>query len=472
MNLGVGCYHCQGKYKPLLGTVDRVGTENGRTMTGVFYRKPHHSYPLAVRGQGVYLYDADGKQYLDGSGGAAISCLGHGHPGVINAIKKQLDEIAFAHTVFFTNRPQEQLAEILSSQFGEENARVYFLSGGSEANETALKLARQYWVARGRPGKHLMISRHQSYHGNTIGALSVTGHLLRKETFGPILHDWPKIAPCYSYRHQEEGETSEAYAQRAADSLETAILEAGAENVAAFIAETVVGATLGAVPPTGRYLQHIREICDRHEVLLILDEIMAGRGRTGHWFAFHEDGITPDIVTLAKGLGGGYQPLGAVICRSRIHETIVEACGSFEHGHTYVGHATACAAGVAVAEIIEADNLLAAVCNTGQALMSALADRFKEHPHVGDIRGRGLLIGIELVADRDTRAPVKAQPGLAARIRIKAMQNGLICYPGEGTADGSNGAHVLLAPPFIYQPEHVTELVDKLALTLESFSYV
>jgi len=440
-------------------------------MTGVFYRNPQHEYPLAVRGEGVYLYDSNGRQYLDGSGGAAISCLGHGHRAVIAAISAQLESMAFAHTAFFTNQAQEDLAQILAKQFGEEGARVYFLSGGSEANETALKLSRQYWVAVGKPGKCLMISRDQSYHGNTLGALSVTGNLRRKETYGPLMHDWPKIVPCYAYRHQQVGESDIEYGLRCANALEAKIIEVGAENVAAFIAETVVGATLGAVAAVTGYFTRIREICDEYDVLLILDEIMSGRGRTGSWFAFDHEGIKPDIVTVAKGLGGGYQPIGAAICRGHLHDSIVEACGSFEHGHTFVGHATACAAGVAVANIIDDQDLLLNVGEKGASLKSALQESLGEHPNVGDIRGRGLLLGIELVADRASKKPISAKLGLAARIKSKAMANGLICYPGGGTANGIDGAHVLLAPPFIYEDQHVDELVNKLKRTLTEISY-
>ncbi len=441
-------------------------------MTDVFHRNPGHDYPVAMKGEGVYLYDTDGRQYLDGSGGAAISCLGHGHAGVIDAISQQLKDLAFAHTAFFTNQPQEKLAALLAGQFGESGARTYFLSGGSEANETALKLSRQYWVARGRPDKTVMISRQQSYHGNTLGALSVSGNPGRKETYGPLMHDWPKIAPCYAYRHQREGESEEDYSLRSAAALEQQILQTGAENVAAFVAETVVGATLGAVPATRGYFHKIREICDRYDVLLILDEVMAGRGRTGSWFAFEQEGITPDIATVAKGLGGGYQPIGAMICRGFIHDTIVDSCGSFAHGHSFVGHATACAAGLAVAGEIEKEGLLSRVRDTGANLMRGLREAFAEHPHVGDIRGRGLLLGIELVADRATARPVSASLGLPGKIRNAAMEQGLICYPGGGTADGFEGAHVLLAPPFIYQPEHVSELIDKLSIALNEVQYV
>ena len=439
-------------------------------MANVFYRNPLHDYPMVVRGQGVYLYDADGKQYLDGSGGAAISCLGHGHRVVIDAIKAQAEKLAFAHTMFFTNQPQEELAEKLVGRFaqvkGGDDARVYFLSGGSEANETAIKLARQFWLSQGKDHKHLVISRRQSYHGNTLGALSASGNLERRKVYGPLLHDWPSIDPCYEYRHRREDESESEYGKRAAWSLEEAILSAGSENVSAFMAESIVGATLGAVPAVDAYFKAIREICDRYQVLLIMDEVMAGCGRSGTYFAFEQEGITPDITTLAKGLGGGYQPIGAVISRGFIHQSIVDAFGAFAHGHSYVGHATVAAAGLAVLQVLEEENLLVNVRQTGQLLRNRLREVFAEHPHVGDIRGRGLLIGIELVENRDSKTGIQKELGVPAALRAAAMENGLICYPGGGTADGVDGAHILLAPPFIYQSEHVDELVSKLKKTL------
>ena len=438
-------------------------------MSNVFYRTPRHIYPRAVRGEGVYVYDDGGKQYLDGSGGAAVSCLGHTHPAVIAAIKNQLDDLAYAHTSFFTTGPQERLATRLADRFGESDAKVYLVSGGSEANETALKLVRQYWLAKGRGDKHIVVSREQSYHGNTLGALSVSGNRGRRNIYAPILHDWPRIAPCYAYRHQETGETEAAYGERAAQALEDAIIEHGAGNIAAFIAETVVGATLGAVPGVIGYFQKVREICDRHDILLILDEVMAGAGRSGSYFAFEQDGIRPDIVTIAKGLGGGYQAIGATIVRRSIHDAIVDAFGAFEHGHTYIGHATACAAANAVADVLERENLLANVMRISALLKKELAMALAEHPNVGDIRGRGLLLGIELVADRASKTPV--EPGVAGLIKSTAMANGLIIYPGGGTADGKMGAHILLAPAFIYDNGHVDELVSKLRAVLASIDF-
>jgi adenosylmethionine-8-amino-7-oxononanoate aminotransferase len=437
-------------------------------MSSVFYRNPQQEYPRGLRGEGVYLYDTEGKQYLDGSGGAAVSCLGHWHPYVIAAIKRQVEELAYAHTAFLTNDPQEKLARHLSARFGEEGARVYFLSGGSEANEAAIKLARMYCLARGHDDKHIVVSREQSYHGNTLGALSMSGNPGRRNIYAPMLHDWPRIEPCYAYRHQGDDESEDDYGSRSAQALEDAVDEHGADQILAFVAETVVGATIGAVPPVGDYLKKIREICDRHNILLILDEIMAGCGRTGTYYSFEQDGVQPDIATLAKGLGGGYQPIGAAVARKHIHDTIVDQFGSFYHGHTYIGHATACAAALAVAKVVYQDDLLDNVQHIGKQLREELASAFAEHPHVGDIRGRGLLIGIELVADRADKTP--ADPALASRIKEAAMEQGLIIYPGSGTADGRRGAHVLLAPPFIYESTHVDELVTKLKTVLEDLS--
>jgi adenosylmethionine-8-amino-7-oxononanoate aminotransferase len=438
-------------------------------MANVFYRNPRHHYPTGMRGEGVYLYDSGGKQYLDSSGGAAVSCLGHGHPVVIEAIKAQLDKLAYAHTAFFTNEPQEKMAGRLAERLGDQDARVYFLSGGSEANETAIKIARQYAMAKGHDGKHVIVSRKQSYHGNTLGALSASGNLGRRKIFAPLLHDWPKIEPCYAYRHRQADESEEDYGRRVADSLEAAILEAGPENVSAFMAETVVGATIGAVPPVPGYFARIREICDQYDVLLILDEVMAGCGRSGTYFAFEQDGVMPDMVTIAKGLGGGYQAIGAVIAAGHVHDSIVETFGSFEHGHTYIGHATACATALAISGLIDEYDLLDRVTNTGEALQAALGDAFAEHPNVGDIRGRGLLLAIELVADRETKEPAPAK--VAAQIKDEAMAQGLIIYPGGGTADGTHGAHILLAPPFIYEPRHVDELVSKLVAVIDTVSF-
>ena len=433
----------------------------------IFHRTPGHGYPVAVGGDGPYIIDAEGKRYLDASGGAAVSCLGHSHRAVIQAIKDQLDKIPYAHTNFFTTEASEDLASHLVERAPGELSRVYFVSGGSEANETAIKLIRQYFVNKGEPERSRFIARRQSYHGNTLGALAIGGNFLRRAPFKPLLIETSHIAPCYAYRDREDGESAEDYGRRVADELEAEILRLGPETVAAFVAETVGGATSGALVPVPGYFKRIREICDRHGVLLLLDEIMCGMGRTGTLYACEQDGIAPDLLTCAKGLGAGYQPIGAVLAAEKIYRTIVEKAGAFEHGFTYIGHPTACAAALAVQRTIEADGLLENVRAQGEALRAALGERFGDHPNVGDIRGRGLFVGLELVADRATKAPPDPALKLAPRIKKAAMQRGLVCYPGGGTIDGARGAHVLLAPPFIIEARHVAEIVDKLAGALD-----
>lgn len=420
---------------------------------------------MAVRGEGVYLYDDAGRRYLDMSGGAAVSCMGHAHPAVVRAIQEQTAKLSFAHTAFFTNEPQEELATRLAARFAEPGAKVWFTCGGSESNESALKIAWQYWRARGRPDKTLIISRQFSYHGGTLGATSISGSLFRRAPYEKVLHDWPRIAPCYPYRHRRDGETEYDYGQRAAAELDAAIRSAGADNVAAFIAEPVVGATLGVAPAVPGYFEAIRRICDEHEVLFIADEVMCGSGRCGSFYAHDQENVLPDLVTIAKGLGGGYQPIGAVIARGDICETVHGDKTAFAHGHTYIGHATACAAGVAIQQCLD-DGLLASVAPKGEQLMKLLQERFAEHPNVGDIRGRGLFVGLEFVADRDSKAPFPVADGIPAKLKSAAMQHGLICYPGGGSVDGRRGAHMLLAPPFIAREEHFAELAERLETIL------
>ena len=437
-------------------------------MSSVFYRDFGANYPIAVRGLGMYLYSEAGDQYLDMSGGAAVSCLGHGHEAVVAAIQMQVKDLAFAHTAFFTNASQESLAERLASRFSEPGSRIYFSCGGSEANETALKLAWQYWEALGRLEKTSIISRHFSYHGNTLGALSVTGNLSRRAHYERVLYDWPRIAPCYAYRHQSAGETDNVYGLRVAGELETAIEKAGAENVAAFIAEPVVGATLGAVASVGGYFREIRRICDKHDVLLIADEVMCGSGRTGSFFAHKQDDVVPDIVTMAKGLGGGYQPIAATLTRKHVSDAIATLAEGFAHGHTYIGHATACAAAVAVQKSLDEQDLLTNVVAMGDELFSMLRSTLGDNPHVGDIRGRGLFAGIELVADKETKEPFPAEDKLVSKIKAAAMEAGLICYPAGGSADGKRGVHILLAPPFIVERKHLDEAASKLNTIFDS----
>lgn len=432
-------------------------------MSHIFPRHTKNLPPVAVGGEGCYLIDANGKRYLDASGGAAVSCLGHGDRTVIDAVKAQLDTLAYAHTGFFTSEPAETLADLLIAHAPGDLDRVYLVSGGSEAMESALKLARQYFVEKGEPQRGRIIARKQSYHGNTMGALSAGGNEWRRAQFGPLLIEMSHIDPCYEYRLKRDGETPQEYGLRAANLLEEELLRVGPENVMAFAAEPVVGATAGAVPPAPGYFKRIRDICDQYGILLILDEVMCGMGRTGTLFACEQDGVAPDILCIAKGLGAGYQPIGAMLCSRQIYETIENGSGFFQHGHTYLGHPTAAAAGVAVVNAMLDRGLIGKVQTQGEKLMNALRAQFGQHPNVGDIRGRGLFQGIELVADRDSKAPLDPSRKTAAKIKSAAFKAGLICYPMSGTIDGQRGDHVLLAPPFIISDDQIVELVDKLA---------
>ncbi len=437
-------------------------------MSHVFPRHCRSDLPTAKAGDGCYLIDQNGKRYFDGSGGAAVSCLGHSNARVKQAIKDQVDQLAYAHTGFFTSDPAEELADLLVANAPGDLDRVYFVSGGSEAVEAALKLARQYFVERGEPQRRHVIARRQSYHGNTLGALAAGGNQWRRSQFEPILIDVSHIAPCYAYAEKPEGESAHDYGQRVANALEAEVQELGADSVMAFIAEPVVGATLGAVPAVDGYFERVREICDQYGILLILDEVMCGMGRTGHLFACEADGITPDIVTIAKGLGAGYQPIGAMLCSSRIYDTIVHGSGLFQHGHTYIGHPTACAAGLAVVKTILEDDLVPRARDMGAKLETALRGALGQHAHVGDIRGRGLFWGVEFVEDRETRQPFDPSKGLAGKLKKAAFEEGLICYPMPGTRDGKRGDHVLLAPPFILDDNQVGEITEKLTRAIQT----
>ena len=437
-------------------------------MSHVFPRHCHSDLPTAVAGDGCYLIDSNGKRYFDGSGGAAVSCLGHSNTRVRDAIKEQVDKLAFAHTGFLTTEPAEELADLLIAHAPGELDRVYFVSGGSEAVESAIKLARQYHLENGEPERRHLIARRQSYHGNTLGALSAGGNAWRRQQFAPLLVEMSHIAPCYEYAERGDSESLEAYGQRTAQELEDEILRLGPETVMAFIAEPVVGATLGAVIPAPGYFARIREICDKYGVLLILDEVMCGMGRTGHLFACDADGIAPDILCIAKGLGAGYQPIGAMLCSKKIYNAITAGTGFFQHGHTYLGHPVAAAAALAVVrEILERD-LVAQVNERGAYLEAELKRRFAQHPHVGDIRGRGLFWGVEFVADRQTKEPFDPSLGLAAKLKKATFAQGLICYPMPGTRDGRVGDHVLLAPPFIASELELSQALDILDKAIES----
>ena len=423
---------------------------------------------MAVRGEGIYLFDEDGRRYVDACGGAAVSCLGHGHPEVVAAVAEQTARLEFIHTGFFTNDAAEELARTMAEQSPGSLDRVWFTGSGSEAIEAALKLARQYHLERGDTGRGRVITRRQSYHGNTLGALAVGGSVWRKLPYEPLLIHVAAVDPCFEYRLAEPGESSEAYGRRAAEALEDEIVRLGPETVIAFLAETVVGATAGAVPPSGDYLKHVREICDRHGVLLILDEVMCGSGRTGTFLSCEQDGVAPDIVTLGKGLGAGYQPIGAVICTSKIYDTVANGSGALKHGQTYNAHPVGCAAGLAVQGVIKREGLLDRVSEAGDRLASLLSSRFGSHPNVGDIRGRGLLLAMELVADRETKAPFDPALAIHQRVKRDAFDRGLLIYPGGGTIDGGRGDHILLAPPYNVTDGELEMIVDLLAQTVES----
>ncbi|AOJ05630.1 hypothetical protein WS70_28690 [Burkholderia mayonis] len=437
-------------------------------MTTVFHRAPRANLPVAVAGDGIEIIDSTGKRYIDACGGAAVSCLGHNNQRVIDAIKRQAQQLPYAHTSFFTTQPAEALADRLAAAAPAGLEHVYFVSGGSEAIEAALKLARQYFVEKGEPARRHFVARRQSYHGNTLGALAIGGNAWRRAPFLPLLIEAHHVSPCYAYREQRADESEAAFAQRLADELESKILALGPDTVAAFVAETVVGATAGAVPPVREYFRKIRAVCDKYGVLLILDEIMSGMGRTGHLFACEEDGVAPDLLAIAKGLGAGYQPIGATLVSDEIYRTIVGGSGFFQHGHTYIGHATACAAALEVQRVIAEDRLLDNVKARGEQLRALLRERYADHPHVGDVRGRGLFVGVELVRERDTKAPFEPQLKLNAIVKREAMRRGLMVYPMGGTADGDSGDHILLAPPFICTAQQIGAIVERLAGAIEA----
>jgi adenosylmethionine-8-amino-7-oxononanoate aminotransferase len=437
-------------------------------MTHVFHRHLLRTPPVAVAGHGMFITDAAGNEYLDACGGAAVSCLGHGHPDVLAAMHAQTDRLAYAHTSFFTTEAAEALADRLIRTAPAGTSHAYFVSGGSEAIEAALKMARQYFVEIGQPQRATFVARRQSYHGNTLGALAVGGNEWRRRQFGPLLIEVEHVAPCYPYRDQREDETAEAYGQRLAAELDATIRRVGPDRVLAFVAETVGGATAGVLTPVPGYFKAVREVCDRHGCLLILDEVMCGMGRTGTLHACEQEGIVPDLLVIAKGLGGGYQPIGAVLAQRRIVEAMAQGSGFFQHGHTYLGHPVACAAALAVQEVIERDGLLARVRERGAQLAARLSAHLGDHPHVGDIRGRGLFLGVELVRDRGTKAPFDPAAQLHARVKREAMARRLMTYPMGGTLDGRQGDHVLLAPPFIAEEAHLDAIALRLREALDA----
>jgi adenosylmethionine-8-amino-7-oxononanoate aminotransferase len=435
-------------------------------MSKIIHRSLAGTPPVAVGAERIEVIDAQGRRYIDASGGAAVSCLGHAHPDVLAAMHAQIDRIAYAHTSFFSTKASEELAEHLVAGAPAGLEQVYFVSGGSEAVEAALKMARQYFVEVGQPQRTVFVARRQSYHGNTLGALAVGGNEWRRKQFAPLLMDVGRVAPCYEYRGRASGESQDAYTARLLGELEAKFMEIGPDRVIGFVAEPVVGATLGAVPPTPGYFRGVRELCDRYGILFIADEVMCGMGRTGTLHAVAQEGVAPDLMTIAKGLGGGYQPIGAVLASGRIVDAMRSGSGIFQHGHTYIGHPVAAAAALAVQKVIDRDDLLAQVRARGATLARLLHEQFDAHPNVGDIRGRGLFMGVELVADRATKATFDPDGKLHARVKKRAMANGLLVYPMGGTIDGRHGDHVLLAPPFIVTDADLQQIVERLARSI------
>ncbi|MDX2007756.1 MAG: aspartate aminotransferase family protein [Meiothermus sp.] len=421
--------------------------------------------PKIAYGRGSRLWDTSGKSYLDGSGGPAVYCLGHAHPEVNAALVRQLEQVAHGYRYTFTSDPLEQLTALVSEACGGNLKHMIFVSGGSEAVESALKLALQYQTAVGQPSRRHFIARRRSWHGNTLGAMSVSGFEERRAPFEGALLDTTLLSPVNAYRPMA-GASAETVAEAGAAELEAAIRARGEERVAAFIFEPIVGAAGGAVPAPPGYARRIREVCDRYGVLMIADEVMCGSGRSGNWRTLEHDGVEPDIMTVAKGLGGGYVPLGAAIYTSRIHEALSAAHGGPLTGHTFTGHTLACAAGVAVQSIVKRDGLVERVRTAGERFQNSLRGALGNLEPVGDVRGRGFFVGVEFVADRATKEPFLAEHQLYLRVRRNALERGLICYPSGGNVDGVRGDTAILAPPYNATDAELQEIVDLFTLAV------
>jgi len=442
-------------------------------MSHLVHRSLRADPPVAVSGQGIWLTEQNGHAVMDGSGGAAVACLGHGHPHVLGAMRAQLEKLTYAHTALFSCESAERLADMLVGDAPGGLTHAYFVSSGSEGMEAALKMARQYHVERGEPQRRHVIARRQSYHGNTLGALAAGGNMMRRAMYEPILSPaFHHVSPCYAYRDRADDESEADYVQRLADELEATFQRLGPDTVMAFCAETVVGATLGCVTALPGYFEKMRAICDRHGALLILDEVMSGMGRCGTLHAWEQEGpkggISPDIQVIAKGLGGGYQPIGGILVHGRVIAALEAGSGAFLHGHTYQAHPMACAAAVAVQEVIREENLLDNVRLMGARLEHGLVERLGNHAHIGDIRGRGLFWAVELVQDRASKSVFDPALKVNERVKRAAYERGLACYPMGGTIDGRQGDHVILAPPYNVTAGELDMILDRFAAAIEA----
>jgi adenosylmethionine-8-amino-7-oxononanoate aminotransferase len=438
-------------------------------MSHLVHRSLRADPPLAVRGEGIWLHEANGHRVMDGSGGAAVACLGHGHPHVLGAMRAQMERLTYAHTALYSCESAERLADMLVGHAPGGLTHAYFVSSGSEGMEAALKMARQFHVERGEPQRRHVIARRQSYHGNTLGALAAGGNMMRRALYEPVLAPaFHHVSPCYAYRDRADHESEADYVERLADELEAEFQRLGPDTVIAFCAETVVGATLGCVTALPGYFEKVRAICDRHGALLILDEVMSGMGRCGTLHAWEQEGIGPDIQVIAKGLGGGYQPIGGILIHGRVIAAIRDGSGAFMHGHTYQAHPMACAAAVAVQEVIADENLLDNVRTMGARLEQGLTERLGNHAHVGDIRGRGLFWAVELVEDRATKRPFDPARRMNERVKQEAHARGLACYPMGGTLDGRRGDHVILSPPYNVTTGELEMILDRFAAAVEA----
>lgn len=432
----------------------------------VFHRDPTHGRAMIVSGEGCWLTDADGKRYIDGSSGAAVSNIGHGSPTVARAIARQAEDLEFAHTLFFDNPAQAELAHLLAEASGGHLARSMFFSSGSEAVESALKVARQYHVERGEARRSVVIAREQAYHGNTLGALSLSGDLKRRALFEPYLPTFRKVPPVFPFHRMREDETIDAYRDRCVADLRSAIEEEGGDRIAAMIVEPVAGSTLGSATAPSGYFAAVRELCDAHGIVLIFDEVFCGIGRTGTFFAYEQEGCRPDIVINAKGLSGGFQPLSSVSTTEAIYAAIAEGTGRLATSQTWMGHPIACAAGVEVVGHLLSSGLVNEIGPKGAVLEGLLRDTLADCPGVGDIRGRGMLWAVELLESRAERRPYDPGLKLYERIRLKAMENGLICWPVGGCADGTRGDHIMIAPPFVASVDDLREIATRLRATI------